>query len=61
MGLVSFRPYRESSAIIAGFGLGLLLCVIWSPACYGLCLGVGLGAVVDGVMRIRGATAALGR
>lgn len=61
MGLVSFRPYRESSAIIVGFGFGLLLCVVWSPACYGLCLGVGLGAVMDGVMRIRGATASLSR
>ena len=55
MDLVSLHPYREGSAIIIGFALGLLVGGVAANLPLGLCLGVGIGAVIDGIMRIRAA------
>ncbi len=55
MSLVSMRPYRDGSAIIIGFGLGLVISAMLANLAFGLCLGVGTGAVIDGLMRIRAA------
>ncbi len=56
MGLISFRPYREGSAVILGFGIGLLLALLAGRLAVGLCLGVGAGAVIDGLWRIGAVT-----
>lgn len=52
---VSWRPYREGSAVIVGFGLGLALCAACGSLAIGLGLGVGLGAVMDGWLRVQAA------
>jgi len=55
MSLVSIRPYRDGSAIIIGFGIGLIVSAMLSSLAFGLCLGVGTGAVIDGLLRIKAA------
>ena len=61
MSLISLQPYEEGSAVFIGFGLGLLFGMIVGNLAIGLCLGVGLGAVVDGLLRIRAANRLLSR
>lgn len=55
MSWISFRPYREGSAVIVGFGLGITLSLASGSLALGLGLGVGLGAVADGWLRIQAA------
>ena len=55
MSLISIRPYRDGSAIIIGFGLGLVISAMLASLAFGLCLGVGTGAVIDGLIRIKAA------
>ena len=52
MAWICLRPYREGSAIIVGFSLGLLLSALAGSLALGLCSGVGAGAVIDGLLRI---------
>jgi hypothetical protein len=55
MRLISFHPYQEGSAVFLGFALGLLAALLFARVAFGLGLGVGCGAVVDGWMRIQAA------
>jgi hypothetical protein len=55
MNWLFFRPYREGSAVIVGFGLGIAFSLTCGSPALGLGLGVGLGAVIDGWLRIQAA------
>ena len=59
MSIVARYAYREGTAVVVGFGAGLTVGLLTSNLAFGLCLGVGLGAVMDGAMRLwRGQQAA---
>jgi hypothetical protein len=59
MRLTFLRPYQEGSAVFIGFALGLLVALVLANVAFGLCLGVGSGAVVDGWMRVKAARKSL--
>jgi hypothetical protein len=51
-------PYKLGTAVYVGFVAGIVLGALLGNLAFGLCLTVGSGAVVDGIMRIRGNCAA---
>jgi hypothetical protein len=53
MGLLDGDSYRQGLAVVVGFVSGLFLGILVRNLAFGLCLNVGLGAVIDGVMRLR--------
>lgn len=59
MDLISIRPYREGTAVIIGFLLGLFFGLLFHNMAFSLALCVGVGAVIDGILRIRAAQRAL--
>ena len=56
MEAISLHPYHEGAAVFIGLAVGVLIGAIMANLAFGLCLSVGIGAVVDGLMRIRACT-----
>ena len=53
MDSVDVDSYPKGLAVVVGFVSGLFLGALVHNLAFGLCLNVGLGAVIDGIMRIR--------
>ena len=53
MDAISLYPYHEGAAVFIGLAVGLMVGAITANVAFGLGLSVGIGAIVDGIMRIR--------